>query len=312
MQIQIDILLGTYNGEKFLDEQLESIFEQDYPNFRVIIRDDGSTDETLNIISKWIGLNPKKIEFIEDQLGNLGPSQNFNRLMQFATAPYICFSDQDDKWLPQKLSEQLNAIQKLEEKNPGMPIMVYSDMMLCDKDMKIQCPSLMENDRLNTWENKPNRLLIQNVPYACSTIINKKLLDLASPIDKRALMHDHWLALVSSLMGKLWFLDKALLYHRIHGLNASRDGSEYRKEVSDKISDKLNNSNFNNYLKKQTTQAEAILEQYEAKLDKGQIKMLKDFIALSATSGIKRKWLILKNRFFKNTFINTAKLIARA
>ena len=312
MSSQIDILLGTYNGERFLDEQIESIFEQDYGNFKLIIRDDGSVDETLNIISKWKGLYPQKIEVIEDELGNLGPIQNFGLLMQNTDAQYICFSDQDDKWLPHKLSDQLTAIKKIEEDNPQTPVMVYSDMLLCDKDMKIQCPSLMENDRLNTWENKPNRLLIQNVPYACSTIINRSLLELALPIDQRALMHDHWLALISSMLGKLWFLDKALLYHRIHGLNASRGGSVHKKEVSNKMIDKLNNSNFNLYLKKQATQAQAILEQYHSKLSQQQKDMLLDFIALSETSGIKRKWLIIKNRFFKNTFINTAKLIARA
>lgn len=312
MHEKVDILLATYNGEKYLDQQLESIFEQDYHDFRIIIRDDGSTDQTLNILSKWKGLYPQKIELVEDNLKNLGPTQNFNRLMEISDAPYICFSDQDDKWLHNKLSKQMERILALEKENPGTGIMVFSDLILCDEQLNIISPSLIEKDRLDAKAIEANRLLMQNVPYGCATIINRKLLKMATPIDSRALLHDHWLAIISSLTGKINYLDEALIYHRVHTSNASRAESEHKKQASQSIQSKINNQNFHNYLFKQVEQAQAVLENLGALLDDEQTAMLTDFIALKDSKGIRRKWLIIKNRFFKNTFYNTFKLIIRA
>ena len=312
MPVEVDIILATYNGGKYLDEQLESIFEQDFHNYRILIRDDGSTDQTLDILSKWKGLNPQKIEILKDQLGNLGPTNNFNHLMEATTAPYICFCDQDDKWLPKKLSSQINFIQSLEEKHPHTGIMIFSDLIMCDEEMNIVSPSLIEKDRLNIKALAPNQLLMQNVPYGCTTLINRKLLAIVCPIDTGALLHDHWMAIVSSLMGGLFYQDEVLIYHRIHDHNASRAESEHKKESKKDIKSKINNDNFHNYLNKQVIQAEAILEKYQQHLTNQQKEMLNDFILLKSTSGFKRKWIIIKNKFFKNTVYKTFKLILRA
>lgn len=309
---KIDILLATYNGEKYLNEQLESIFQQDFQDFRVVIRDDGSTDHTLDIITKWKDLFPQKIDFVQDDFKNLGPTQNFNQLLRYAQAPYICFCDQDDKWLPQKLSKQLEFIQSIEERQADKGVMIFCDLIICDEQMEIICTSLIEKDRLKTHAISPNRLLMQNVPYGCATMINRNLLSQIMPIDERALLHDHWMAIISSLLGEIKFLDEALIYHRIHQKNASRAESEHRKEASKSLSKKINNQNFHNYLFKQVAQAEAILDHLHPQLDQKQINLLQAFIQLRSRSGLSRKWIIVKNRFFKNTIYHTIKLILRA
>ncbi|HZH68357.1 MAG TPA: glycosyltransferase family 2 protein [Chitinophagales bacterium] len=312
MSIQVDILLATYNGSDFLDEQLESIFQQDYKSFRLIIRDDGSTDDTLNVLYKWQGIHPQRIEIITDELGNLGPTQNFSRLMEHSEAPYICFSDQDDKWLPQKLSKQVKKIQSLEQKNPSKGILVFSDLILCNEELEVISPSLIDYDKLDPSAIKTHQLLMQNVPYGCATIINRALLRASSPIHSKALLHDHWLALVASLVGVIGFIDEALLFHRIHQRNASRANSQHKKESSQQLKDKISNKNFHNYLYKQVDQAAALLEKFELLLEDKDQLMLKDFIALKSTRRLERKWLIIKNKFFKNEWRNTLKLIIRA
>lgn len=309
---KIDILLATYNGEKYLNEQLESIFAQDFQDFRIVIRDDGSTDHTLDILSKWKGLYPQKIEIIRDDLKNLGPTLNFNQLLQYAQAPYICFSDQDDKWLPEKLSKQLEFIQSIEAEHTDKGVMVFCDLIICDENLEIISTSLIEKDRLDVKAITTNRLLMQNVPYGCATMINLQLLKQITPIDPRALLHDHWMAIISSLIGVIKFHDEALIYHRIHTSNASRAESEHKKQASQDLSKKINNQNFHNYLYKQVAQAQAILEHLEPQLTSKQIQMLKDFIQLKNQSGWSRKWNIVKNRFFKNTLFHTLKLIIRA
>lgn len=309
---KIDILLATYNGEKYLNEQLESILQQDFQDFRVVIRDDGSTDHTLDILSKWQGLYPQKIEIIQDESKNLGPTLNFNQLLQYAEAPYICFSDQDDKWLPEKLSKQLEFIQSIEEEHPEKGVMIFCDLIICNEQLEIISTSLIEKDRLDVKAITPNRLLMQNVPYGCATMINHQLLKQITPIDPRALLHDHWMAIISSLIGEIKFLDEALIYHRIHQSNASRAESEHKKQASKDLSKKINNHNFHNYLFKQVAQAQAILEHLEHQLSPQQIQLLQDFIQLQNKSGLPRKWDIVKNRFFKNTIYHTIKLILRA
>jgi hypothetical protein len=103
-----------------------------------------------------------------------------------------------------------------------------------------------------------------------------------------------------------------LIYHRIHEKNASRAESEHRKETKKDFKSKINNDNFNNYLNKQVDQAQAILDKYQQHLTEHDQKILKEFILLKSTSGIKRKWIIINNKFFKNTIYNTFKLILRA
>ena len=108
MQEKVDILLATYNGERFLQKQIDSILQQTYSNFTIYIRDDGSKDGTIKIIKDYAQKYPNKILFIEDILGNLGVTQNFNELMKYSSANYIAFSDQDDIWLPQKIEKSFD------------------------------------------------------------------------------------------------------------------------------------------------------------------------------------------------------------
>lgn len=312
MSATVDILLATYNGSLYLEEQLDSLLQQDFKDIHIFIRDDGSKDNTPSIIQAWKNRFPEKITIIEDAQKNLGPTGNFNALMLASTAPYIAFSDQDDKWLPNKIGTQLQAIRQLEGGNPETPAFVFCDLAYCNKKLDILHPSLNKKDKLNPSLTQTNRLLMQNVPYGCATMINKSLLKTATPMPEKALLHDHWLALSASLLGKIGFIPQSLILHRVHDNNASRAASEHKKNVQNDISGKVSNKNFHQYLFKQTDQANALLEKYRAFLDKNQQKMLSDFIALKSTSGIRRKMLLLKNQFFKNTFAQTLKLLLRA
>src|SRR5262249_54654542 len=110
----IDILLATYNGAAYLEEQLASIEAQAHPNWRLIARDDGSSDRTADILAAFRTRHPGKVTIVRDADGNLGLVQNFSRLMEASTAPYAAFCDQDDVWLPEKLSLCLARMRDLE------------------------------------------------------------------------------------------------------------------------------------------------------------------------------------------------------
>lgn len=309
---RVDILLATYNGAAYLNEQMLSLVKQDYPHFHIFIRDDGSSDNTPALLQEWATMYPSTITIVQDQQKNLGPTGNFNALMLVSEAEYICFSDQDDQWLPDKVSKMVSALQQLENRQKDIPAMIFHDLSYCDSELNIIHPSLNRHDKLNPSLIQAHRLLMQNVPYGCAMMINRTLLKMATPIPKGALLHDHWLALSAALLGKITYLDEALILHRVHDANASRAGSEHKKEANEDLESKLSNRNFHNYLLKQVRQAEALLKQYEPQLQEEQKAMLNDFIQLKNTSGMARKRILFRHRFFKNTFANTLKLILRA
>lgn len=197
MQEKVDILLATYNGERFLQQQINSIFEQTHTNFFIYIRDDGSKDNTVSIIKEYVQKYPDKIAIIEDNFGNLGVTQNFNELMKYSTANYIAFSDQDDIWLPQKIEKSFNLLKEIEEKHNNLPAFVYSDMKIIDENDQLTHPSFWKLASLAPKYFTFNRLLMQSIPHGCTILMNKKLKEIAFPIPQNAILHDHWLSVIS-------------------------------------------------------------------------------------------------------------------
>lgn len=312
IKIPVDILLATYNGAAYLEEQLISLLEQDYKHCHIIARDDGSTDATPDILSAYARKYPDKITLLKDDRKNLGPTGNFNALMMASTAPFICFSDQDDWWMPDKVSKMIGFIMMIKESVGSEPLMIFHDLMYCDGQLNVIHPSLNKKEHINPRLTSTNRLLMQNVPYGCAMMVSRTLLESATPIPKGALLHDHWLALCASLTGRIGYIYDALVKHRVHDANASRAKSEHKQAAGKDLGSKISNRNFHQYLFKQTDQAAALLAHYGDSLKPQQKKMLEDFVLLKSTSGLQRKAIILRHQFFKNRFIHTLKLLLRA
>jgi rhamnosyltransferase len=143
MKEKIDILMATYNGEKYIHEQIESIINQTYKNWRLLISDDGSVDGTVEIIKKYIKKD-KRIELIEDNLGNLGVVKKFRELLKRAEADYIMFSDQDDIWLNNKIERTLNEVFKFKERIEA-PLLIHSDSFIMNNDTKVKKKRFLNN-----------------------------------------------------------------------------------------------------------------------------------------------------------------------
>src|SRR5581483_8549808 len=111
MPSTVDILLSVFNGARYLPDQLDSIAKQDYTGWRVMVRDDGSKDNTVQIIEQFRQKHADKILILNDNQGNIGFNKSFMELMKQSTADYIMFCDHDDYWFPNKISSLLNALQ---------------------------------------------------------------------------------------------------------------------------------------------------------------------------------------------------------
>jgi len=219
------IFLATYNGEKYINEQIESIINQSYVNWVLLIRDDLSADNTLLLLKKWCARD-SRIQLLDNLGENSGSALgNFSRLVscydQFA-ADYYCFCDQDDVWAADKLAKSLMALAEIEngKNSKKLPALVHSDLEVVDRDLKTINRSFVEMMRLQPAnESKPARLLSRNEVTGCTMMCNKELLDIATPITNDVIMHDWWLALVAAYTGRIRFLDETLVHYRQHSQN---------------------------------------------------------------------------------------------
>ena len=215
----VEILMATCNGEKFLAAQIESLIAQTYTNWRLIVRDDASGDESPKIVKEYSTRYPDKIDLVVDEDGQLGACQSFARLLKHATANYMMFCDQDDIWLPRKVELSVDEIRKLEKKYPGAPLLVFTDLTVVNEELGVLSDSLWRLERTNPRNTSLKLLIFDNVATGCTMIFNKPLKDFALPIPDQALMHDWWLALVCSVHGQLSFLSDRTVLYRQHGRN---------------------------------------------------------------------------------------------
>lgn len=218
-QPAVEILLSTYNGSPFLREQLDSLLNQTYGNWSLIIRDDGSTDDTLEIIRDYRARFPGKITLIEGQGRRLGPCQSYARLLGRTTANYIMFCDQDDLWLPEKIEETLHRMRSLELQYPGLPLLIHTDMTVADRDLRVNSDSFWAYQHLNPELTQLSDLLMLNNVTGCTMMINRELKRRALPVPEGAIIHDWWFALVASGFGKIDHLPASTLIYRQHGGN---------------------------------------------------------------------------------------------
>lgn len=218
---RIDILLATYNGAAFLEAQLESIAAQTHEDWRLIARDDGSTDRTPEILSAFQARHAGRVEILADGDGNLGLVQNFSRLMEHSDAPYAAFCDQDDVWIPEKLELCLAKMCELErEHGAETPLLVFTDLAVVDEDLNVIDRSFWHYANLRPDRcNSLNRLLLQNVVTGCTALMNRCLVARVVPIPSGAHVHDWWVALVVSAFGKLAYVTRPTVLYRQHGRN---------------------------------------------------------------------------------------------
>lgn len=218
----VDILLATYNGERYLAAQLDSILRQSYGGWRLLIRDDGSTDATPAIIAGFAAGHPDKVRVIADGRGNLGAKGNFSALLEAATAGYAMFADQDDVWLPGKAAACRDAMRALADRHgDDTPLLVHCDARLVDADLGETHPSYRRYQRIDpVTSRRINRALLQNVALGCTQMFNRRLIELAAPVPAAARGHDWWVSLTAAAMGRIGHLDEALVLYRQHAGNA--------------------------------------------------------------------------------------------
>ncbi|MGQ7319238.1 glycosyltransferase family 2 protein [Streptococcus suis] len=212
--MKVNILMSTYNGQQFLAEQIRSIQEQSYTDWTLFIRDDGSSDNTKEIL-KDFERQDSRIHLIDnDKSDNLGVIKSFHKLVNHDRADYYFFSDQDDVWLPNKLELSLKEAQNY---LADLPLMVYMDLKVVNQDLEIMTESMVKSQ-----SHHANTELVQELTENTVTggvaMINHALAEMWQETDD-ILMHDWYLALLASAFGNLVFIDQPGELYRQHSDN---------------------------------------------------------------------------------------------
>lgn len=213
----VTILLAVYNGEKYLKEQIESLLNQSFSDINIIIRDDGSSDNSVSIINDFCQKHPEKISCIS---GNSTGSakKNFATLLDACDDEYIMFCDQDDVWHHDKVEQTLKVMQRAEAENKELPILVHTDLAVADERLNVISNSFFDFQKISFVMSLP-QLLVQNNVTGCTVMINRALKQKCGAIPNECIMHDWWLALVAEAFGKIDCISKATIYYRQHGGN---------------------------------------------------------------------------------------------
>jgi len=219
--MEVDILLSTYNSERFLKDLFFSLEQQSYSDWRLIIRDDGSTDGTMGLIFGFEEKNKDRVLIVGNNGLNLGPKQSFVELLNHSTANYIMFCDHDDYWLTNKIEYSLKRIKEIEKTNLGKPALVCSDLIVTDKDLEIIHSSFWKRSRIDP-NNIKNiyRLAINNAVVGCTVMMNREAKSIALPIPEQAVMHDWWIALKVVQNGVIGLIEEPTILYRQHPDNA--------------------------------------------------------------------------------------------
>lgn len=212
----VDIALATYQGAKYLEEQLRSYQAQTWPRFRIFASDDGSRDETVAILSSAERYLPIKTN--EDQRRK-GVAANFSLSIATCTADYVALSDQDDVWHPEKLGALVEAAVAVErEVGHQTPVLVFSDLEIVDSSLRGLSGSFFKSTVKSAAARSFRDFVITNHAPGCAMLFNRALLDRAMPIPDVD-VHDHWLVQVAALFGRVAYVDRPLIKYRQHSAN---------------------------------------------------------------------------------------------
>ena len=218
--MKLAILLATYNSEKYLRIQIDSILAQTFTDFILYIRDDGSRDNTMLILDEYLALY-SNITVLNDSVKRRLSLGSFMWMVEEIEADYYMFADHDDYWLSDKIELTLAKMREIEKVNPEKPIVIHTDLKVVDSNLEEICTSFWNYSKI-----KPsilatfNFLAVYNTLTGCTMLINAKARNVSLPVSNLAIMHDSWIGLnVCAAGGIVDFIPNQTVLYRQHNYN---------------------------------------------------------------------------------------------
>lgn len=303
----VAIIMATYNGEKYVGEQIDSILASTYQDFRLFIYDDGSSDNTMSILQHYADLYPSKVTVCRNET-NLGVTANFLKAFSRTTMDYIMFCDQDDVWKPNKIAITLRRLRNMEAQlGKNTPLAVFTDAVVVDSHLNTLKPSFFRSSHLNPSKTDLAHLLMENKLIGCTVMVNAALRVILQsyPLPSNARFHDWWIALIASAVGKIGYVNEGTMLYRQHSANVV-GGAGFRAYVANRLVFLKNQREAINSLR---CQAEEFLKIYGEILSEEKKKIIRDFVNLENQNFLLRRWTILRNGYLKTGIIRNVGLM---
>jgi rhamnosyltransferase len=304
----VAILMASYNGEKYISQQIESILNQSYTNWHLWTRDDCSSDDTENIIKNYIIKN-SQIRIIENNGMRLGSCMNFGELVSHIISldyQYIMFADQDDVWNSDKIEKSLFNIKKVEDaKGDNFPILLHTDFQYVDENLNNIRTKDNVARKLSRYKNKIRLIANDNYIFGCTVIVNKALLTLCHPVHESAQNYDYWMALHGAVFGTIIYIDEKTMLYRQHTKNIT-GGLKY-SYWKNRLRRLANFEAYINLKHNALIQFQAFVEEKKTIFPAEELILFKKYIKYSKRGGILSILFMIKNNFklrgFPQTFI---------
>lgn len=298
----VDILMATYNGEAFVEEQVRSIMRQSFIDWRLLIHDDGSTDNTVDIL-RGLMKEDCRIQLLEDDVCYLGVARNFIHLVNSSSAQYCMFCDQDDIWLPNKVEEMLNEIKQY---NQNIPQVVYSNAYLWTSQKGV----ISDKNTLTYPTTLRQALFLNTGIQGAAAIFNRKMCDrIGQELDFYA-MHDHVLLLAGICFGEVHYLHKSLMYYRQHEKNLTGNAPGSKRK---KLKLMWQNRNVPLVSREHYNGLKSFYEYFQETILLDDKTVIEGFLSLPDENFLIRLWRIVQYRFrlFDSTLLLMIKMCIR-
>ena len=303
----VAIVMATYNGEKYVAEQMDSILASSYQDFELFVFDDGSKDNTIAILREYEQENPSKIHVYQNKV-NLGLTANFLQGLCKTTMDYIMFCDQDDYWKPNKIAITLKRMRHMEaQTSKEIPMVAFTDAIVVDQDLCVIEESFFRSSQLNPRKTDLPHILMENKLIGCTVMLNGALRKVIQSyrLPLKARYHDWWVALIAASMGKICFINEGTLLYRQHGGNVVGEVGFF-KYLQSRITAPHNQKEV---LVMLMNQAEELLELYGDLISAENQRIIRCFADLNKANYIKRRMLLLQYGFFKTGIIRNVGLM---
>ncbi|MGG4553692.1 glycosyltransferase family 2 protein [Paenibacillus humicus] len=297
---KIQVLLSTYNGEQFLNEQLESLLAQQDVDLNILIRDDGSRDSTVSIIDDFVRKYPQVIQlYIGENKG--AKASFFDLLEKIAKQPtdfdFVAFCDQDDVWMGEKLISAVKTLQN-DKNRDSIPLMYCSATQMVQSDLR----------KLAVWPRSPRQpigiynALVENIAVGCTTVLNREAVSLlAANMPKNitdVIMHDWWAYICVSSSGKVVFDENPHILYRQHANNALGGGTDHWLMKWLNRLKRFSNGK-NHYII--SNQARVFLETFQSKLPPEQINIIRQLADVPRKRVLERLFFALRHPFYRQS-----------
>lgn len=301
----VAICMATYNGEKYIREQIDSLLLQSYADWVLFIRDDHSKDGTVEVLQEYVNRCPDKIVLIDDEHIQGGSSKkNFAAILNWVNKHYkfnyFMFSDQDDYWLPTKVETSVKKIMETEQKYAG-PVLVHTDLKVVDQNLDVLGESFVKYRALNPTTKDINHFLVQNNITGCTMCWNSELNELLDLADDAVAMHDWWIALAAACFGRIEYIDNPTILYRQHDSNVV--GATRVNSFSFILKRLLGNSHVKETLNMSMLQANAFFQHYEKQLTDKQKQEIVRFSNLNERNKFSKIATLFRHGYLKQGFI---------